>query len=368
MVSSTTSSGSSFGSYRLFEQLGVGGMATVHRAEHQDRPGESLALKRLRPELAAIPEFVQAFVDEARLASYLHHPNVAQTYDFGKVDETYFLAMELVRGPTLSQLLRERSRIPLPVSLYLIVQLCDALEYAHNLCDAEGNPLGIIHRDVTPANIIVSTAGIAKLIDFGIAKAASSSVRTKTGFIKGKFAYVAPEYIAGKIDTRVDLFAAGVIAHELLTGRRLFQVENDMETLKRVQRMPIEPPSKWNPKVPPALDEIVMTSLARNPDERWQRASAMRNAFVFIAQRLPTQQQVARWLADVPVPEPSAATSGVSIEIQLIEETMVTNARRPGFAEHLITARTRATQQRLWVIVVVLSLVLLGLLAYLFTH
>jgi serine/threonine protein kinase len=358
----------SFGSYRVYEQLGVGGMATVHRAEHVERADRQVALKRLRPELAAIPEFVQAFVDEARLASHLQHPNVAGTYDFGKVDDTYFIAMELVRGPTLSQLLRERPGIPLPISLYLVTQLCDALEYAHNLCDASGTSLGIIHRDVTPANIIVSTDGLAKLIDFGIAKAASSNVRTKTGFIKGKFAYVAPEYIAGKIDTRVDLFAAGVIAHELLTGRRLFQVENDMETLKRVQRMPIEPPSKWNRKVPPALDEVVMTSLARDPDERWQRASAMRNAFAFVAQQLPTQQQVATWVTEATMPQTGAGTSGISIEISLIEESMVANARRPGFAEHLITARTRDTQRRLWTYVVILSLVLIGLLAYLFTH
>ncbi len=359
-----------FGSYRVYEQLGVGGMATVHRAEliSSGGPKRSVALKRLRPELAAVPEFVQAFVDEARLASHLRHPNVAQTYDFGQVGDTYFIAMELVRGPTLSQIFRECPKVPLPITLYIVTQLCDALEYAHNLADARGKPLGIIHRDVTPANIIVSTDGVAKLIDFGIAKAASSNVRTKTGFIKGKFAYVAPEYIAGKIDTRVDLFAAGVIAHELLTGRRLFQVENDMETLKRVQRMQIEPPSKWNPKVPPALDDIVMTSLARNPEERWQRASAMRNAFAFVAQKLPSPLQVSAWVREVMRPEPPSATSGVSIEISLIEETMVANARKPGFAEHIVTARTRATQTRLWLIVVVLSLVLVGLLAYLFTR
>ncbi len=354
-----------FGSYRVYEQLGVGGMATVHRAAN--KAGQTVALKRLRPELAAIDEFVQAFVDEARLASHLRHPNVARTYDFGQVEDTYFIAMELVRGPTLSQIQRSCPRLPLPIALYLVTQLCDALEYAHNLCDAKGLPLGIIHRDVTPANIIVSTDGTAKLIDFGIAKAASSNVRTKTGFIKGKFAYVAPEYIAGKIDARVDLFAAGIIAHELLAGRRLFQVDNDMETLKRVQRMPIEPPSKWNPKVPPPLDDIVMTSLARDPEERWQRASAMRNAFAFVAQQLPTQQQVAQWVAEVMTPE-RPSTSALTLEIALIEDSMVTNARVPGFGEHIVTARTRATQTRLWATVVVLSLVLVGLLAFLVTR
>ena len=360
-----------FGSYQIYERLGAGGMATVHRAINRGRdgtPNPPIALKRLLPQLSAMPEFVQPFLDEARLARHLRHVNVAQTYDFGKVGDIHYIAMELVTGPTLAQIyahcVANNRDIPLPVTLHIIVQLCDALEYAHNLCDTNGTPFGIVHRDVTPSNIIVSSAGVTKLIDFGIAKATSSEVRTKTGFIKGKFAYVAPEYIAGRIDARVDLFGAGIIAHELLTGRRLFQVDNDMETLRRVQTLKIEPPSKWNPKVPPALDDIVMTSLARNPDERWQRARAMRNAFATVAQKLPTSQQVAAWITDAMGPQKPAEASAVSIEISLIEHTIVANARKRGFGMD-VTARMRAQRNNLWALVVVLAAIAIGLAVYL---
>ncbi|MEO8703402.1 MAG: serine/threonine-protein kinase [Kofleriaceae bacterium] len=358
-----------FGSYYVYEKLGAGGMATVHRAQAATGAGMPIALKRLLPQLSAVPEFVQAFLDEARLARHLHHPNVAETFDFGKVDDTYYIAMELVRGPTLAQVVARcvaaKHPVPMPIALYVIVQLCDALDYAHNLCDAKGKPFAIIHRDVTPSNIIISDAGTTKLIDFGIAKATSSEVRTKTGFIKGKFGYVAPEYIGGKISPRVDLFAAGVIAHELLTGRRLFQVENDMDTLKRVQTLKLEPPSKWNSKIPPPLDDIVMTSLARNPEERWQRASAMRNAFAHVAQTLLTAQQVAAWVEQISGPPLASEASAVSIEIALLEQTMVTNMRRPGFAEHLVTGRKRARQNGLLVLGGLLMLAACSVVAYL---
>jgi serine/threonine-protein kinase len=337
-----------FGSYNVYERLGSGGMATVHRAQHAQTSGTPIALKRLLPQLSAIPEFVQAFLAEAKLARHLRHTNVAQTYDFGKVDDTYFIAMELVRGPTLSEVIASGKPVPIPIALSLIVQLLDALEYAHDLRDPEGQPLGIIHRDITPSNLIVSTTGIAKLIDFGIAKATSSEVRTKTGFIKGKFAYVAPEYIAGRIDSRVDLFAAGIVAHELLAGRKLFQVENDFETLDRVRSMPIEPPSKWNADVPPALDEITLIALARDPDRRWQKASAMRNAFAQVAPKLPTSQQVADWLAQTMSPAPRSDASAVSIEIRLIED------RKPTFAQ----AMTRDARPLWWLLIALSAIVI----------
>lgn len=304
-----------FGAYLVYEKLGGGGMASVHRAQRADGEGPPVALKRLHPQLAQVDEFVQAFLDEARLAVGLHHDNIAATYDVGRVDDTYFIAMELIRGPTLSQMLQHcwttKREIPLPISMYVVMQLLDALSYAHRL--------GIIHRDVTPSNIIVSTAGVTKLIDFGIAKAASSSVRTKTGFIKGKFAYVAPEYIAGKIDHRVDLFAVGILAHELLAHRKLFQVENDFETLKRVQSMAIERPSKWNPRVPQSIEDVVMVALRRDPAKRWQSAAEMKAALTHTVQKLPNAMQVAAWVTDTLGPTPRSDASAVSIEISLIE-------------------------------------------------
>jgi serine/threonine-protein kinase len=280
-----------FGPYRVYELLGQGGMATVHRAEKLGvgirRP---IALKRLLTNAEEEDELVKLFVDEARLASHLHHANVAQTYELGKVGDTFFIAMEYASGPTLSQIVRQCHKIggeiPIPVAVNILSQVCDALDYAHNLCDQAGQPLRIIHRDVSPGNIIVTNTGVVKLIDFGIAKATISSVKTQVGFIKGKFGYIAPEYIIGRIDSRVDLFAVGVIAHELLTGRRLFEGKDDFETLSNIREMVIRPPSLWNRDVTPELDDVVMTALARNPAKRWQTAGDMQSALAAVARTL----------------------------------------------------------------------------------
>jgi serine/threonine protein kinase len=275
-----------FGPYVVYEQIGLGGMATVHRAEAQGIAGFSkqVALKRMLPNVATDASLVKSFIREARLASHMRHANVAQTYDLGKVGETYFIAMELVPGHDLREILEHCATVagPMPVALALNIvgQICDALDYAHNLCDETGQPLGIIHRDVSPPNIIVSEGGIVKLIDFGIAKA-SGGVQTQTGTIKGKCGYMAPEYLMGSsIDTRADLFAVGVIAHELLANRPLFQGKDDMDTLYRLSDMPIFPPSRVNPQVPPELDAVVMTALDRDPNQRWQRASVLRSALL----------------------------------------------------------------------------------------
>jgi serine/threonine protein kinase len=293
-----------FGPYLVYERLGQGGMATVHRAEKRGvgirRP---IALKRLLSHVAADPELVKLFVNEARLASHLHHANVAQTYELGKVDETFFIAMEYASGPTLNQIIRQCQKaageIPLTITVNILSQICEALEYAHNLCDEVGRPLRIIHRDVSPANIIVTNTGIVKLIDFGIAKATISSVKTQTGFIKGKFGYIAPEYISGRIDARVDLFAVGVIAHEMLAGRRLFEGKDDFETLANIREMKMQPPSRWNSHVTPDLDDIVMTALERDPDKRWQSAAAMQVALANASREFGLvvgSQQLVEWV------------------------------------------------------------------------
>jgi len=294
-----------FGPYLVYEQLGIGGMAAVHRAEQSGIEGfrRIVALKRMLPHVAASEEMVQSFAREARLASYLRHTNVAQTYELGKVGEIYFIAMELIEGRNLREILRhcaqQRSIMPVPIALNVINQICDALDYAHNLRDDAGRPLGIIHRDVSPSNVIVAEGGIVKLIDFGIAKAQISGMQTMSGTIKGKFGYMAPEYIGGTLDARADLFAVGVIAHELLTNRPLFTTSDDLDTLHRVRSMKIEPPSRSNPKVPPEIDDIVMTALARDPDMRWQHATALRAAKTTVTKRLGLDvmsTQVARWL------------------------------------------------------------------------
>jgi serine/threonine protein kinase len=293
-----------FGPYLVYECLGQGGMATVHRAEKRGvgirRP---IALKRLLPHVAADPQLVKLFIDEARLASHLHHANVAQTYELGKVGDTFFIAMEFAAGPTLTQIARQCQsagiRIPVPIVVNIVSQVCDALDHAHNLCDESGRPLHLIHRDVSPANLIVTNTGVVKLIDFGIAKATTSRVKTQTGFIKGKFGYIAPEYIAGNLDARVDLFALGVIAHEMLAGRRLFEGKDDFETMSNLREMVVQPPSRWNAQVSPDLDDIVMTALARDPEHRWRSAGAMQVALTNVAHGLGVvvgNQQLVDWV------------------------------------------------------------------------
>ena len=292
-----------FGTYLVYELLGKGGMATVHRAESLSAGGfrKRVALKRLLPHLLDEPEVTESFARETKLASQLRHQNIAQTYDLGILNGTYFIAMELVPGPTLRQVMRQcetsAGAMPIVHVLEILIQVCDALDYAHNLVDDRGRALGIVHRDVTPANIIVSGSGVVKLIDFGLAKV-NASRATKAGIIKGKLGYMAPEYTLGRLDHRADLFAVGVIAHEMLTGKKLFDHPNEYEIITMLREMPIQPPSRWNPSVTLALDDIVMTALSRDPGLRWQSAAAMRAALVNLARDVkmaPSREGLAKW-------------------------------------------------------------------------
>ncbi|CAN5916453.1 hypothetical protein BH11MYX3_BH11MYX3_30630 [soil metagenome] len=274
-----------FGPYLVHEKIGTGGMATVHRAELVAKDGSvtAIALKRMLPRLALKKELVASFVDETSLLRHLDHVNIAKTYDGGKITGTYFIAMEYVPGPTLKELVEQCAatvhKLPSQITLNIALQICDALDHAHNCCDEQGALLGIIHRDVSPANIILSKSGVVKLIDFGLAKTTSvSRPGTGEGAIKGKYNYVAPEYLAGTLDARADLWALGVVMYELLTSRRLFDGHDNLETLTRVRELPIPRPSRANPRVPAALDDIVMRALERDPARRWQSAAALRDA------------------------------------------------------------------------------------------
>ena len=228
-----------FGSYIIHDELGVGGMASVHLAEWVSKEGarQRVALKRLFRNVADVPELLAAFIDEARLARYLRHPGIARVYEFGRLRGIYFIAFEFVPGPTLQQLqdhcMAHVGRVPIAVVLEIAYQLCDALDHAHNMRDELNLPLGIVHRDVSPSNVIVSSLGQVKLIDFGLAKTKQSTVQSQAGVIKGKLSYVAPEYLAGTLDIRCDLWAVGVVLHELLSGRRLFEAHDHGATLDR---------------------------------------------------------------------------------------------------------------------------------------
>jgi serine/threonine protein kinase len=288
-----------FGSYEIYEELGAGGLASVHLAR-SPAIKNPVALKRLYPHISSIPELVASFVDEARLARYLQHPGIARIYEYGRLKGTYFIAFEFVPGPTLQQLQRHCEahvgRIPVPIVMEIAYQLCDALDHAHTLRDRVGLPLGIVHRDVSPSNVIVSSTGLVKLIDFGLAKSKQQTAQSQAGVLKGKLSYVAPEYLAGKLDARCDLWALGVCLHELLTGRRLFDAPEQGTILERVQMMPIPPPSRFNPEVSPAVDQVVLGALEREPARRWPSAAAMRSAVAAAVSYRLTQQQMVAWV------------------------------------------------------------------------
>jgi serine/threonine protein kinase len=297
-----------FGPYLVFERLGVGGMATVHRAKKRGIEGfeRVSALKRLLPHLAQDDDFVRSFVREAKLAALLQHTNISQIHELGRVGATYFMAMEYVDGWDVRRILRQARKAagppPIGVVISIIGDLCDALDYAHRrVDDATREPLGLVHRDVSPSNLIVSRAGHLKVIDFGIAKATADKLKTDTGRVKGKLGYMSPEAVrSSSLDARSDIFSAGIIAHELLTARPLFASRSDYETLRRIMEGEIEPPSRRHPDCPIELDDAVLEALARSPQERWPSAGAMREALHDIAARYAlaaTPSKVAEWLA-----------------------------------------------------------------------
>ena len=295
-----------YGPFEVMERLGIGGMATVHRAVERGIEDfeRVVALKRLLPHLAEDEAFVRAFVREAKLASLLQHGNIVQLYELGRVGASYFISMEYIRGRDIRRVLRQAKRMtgPLPVGIAVAIvsELLDALDYAHNRADDNGTPLGLVHRDISPSNLLVSHTGHLKVIDFGIAKATLGHLATHTGRIKGKLSYMAPEALTGKgLDNRSDLFSASIIAHELLTAHPLFAARNDFHTIERVQSMEAPPPSERNPEVPPALDALVLRGLSKDPALRWRNAGEMRAALAEITLRHRlhcTNREVADWV------------------------------------------------------------------------
>ncbi len=284
-----------FGKYMLVERLGRGGMAEVWKAKMSGPAGfqRTLVVKRILPHLVEDPHFVQMFVSEARLSARLQHSNIVQVYELGDVDGEYYLAMEYVRGRDLVNVVRaqlEKGQQPPPGLGALVVRdVCRALAYAHVLTDERGTPLRLIHRDVSPSNVMISFDGAVKLLDFGIAKALgeASESKTVTGTLKGKFGYMSPEQIDGKeIDHRADLFAVGVVLHEVLTGRRLFKGATDLATIAMVRETKVEPPSLLNPAVPKELDDICLKALARDPDQRFKGCDEMAIALDDVAHTL----------------------------------------------------------------------------------
>ncbi len=271
-----------FGKYYLLERINVGGMAEVFKAKAVGVEGfeRLVAVKRILPNIAEDEEFITMFVDEAKIAVQLTHANIAQIFDLGKVNDAYFIALEYVHGKDARALFnRARNRgerIPMPLACYVIMKVCEALDYAHNKKDASGNPLKFVHRDVSPQNVLVSYEGEVKVIDFGIAKAAGKASKTRAGILKGKFGYMSPEQVKGMdIDRRSDIFGVGICLYEMLTGERLFAGESDFSTVEKVRKVDIMPPSTYNRRIPEDLERIVLKALAGNLTERYQTATEL---------------------------------------------------------------------------------------------
>jgi serine/threonine protein kinase len=269
-----------FGKYILLERINVGGMAEVYKAKTVGVEGfeKIVAIKRILPSVAEDEEFIEMFVDEAKITSQLSHANLAQTFDLGKIDDTYYIAMEYVSGKDLravfERMKRRGERMPPPLCAYAMARVCEGLDYAHRKRDPNGSELNIVHRDVTPQNIVLSFEGEVKLIDFGIAKAANKITKTQAGILKGKFGYMSPEQVRGlPLDRRSDIFAAGVVLYELCTGERLFAGSSDFSVLEKVQQAKVTPPSQVEPSIPPKLERVMLKALAREPEDRYQQAA-----------------------------------------------------------------------------------------------
>ena len=277
--------GEKFGKYLLVGEVALGGMAEVFLAVQQGIQGfmKVVTLKRVLPHLNQSADFVKMFIDEARLSARFDHPNIVRTFEFGEHDGRYFTVMEYLAGEDLSKLLMRSYNTKRPLPFHIIAgiaaQICNGLHCAHEFTDTSGRPMGLVHRDVNPANVIVTYNGEVKLIDFGVAKANASASQTLAGTIKGKLAYMSPEQILARgVDRRSDVFSTGVVLWELLTVKPLFARESEAATLYAVMNDPIPAPSKIRKDVPPELDAIVLRALMRTPADRYETSEQMREA------------------------------------------------------------------------------------------
>ena len=276
---------SAFGRYTLLERLAVGGMAEVFRSKIVLSHGfeKILVIKRILPHLAADRNFVSMFIEEAKLTAQLSHSKIVQVLDFGEVDGQYFIALELIDGFDALELLRacaqRRMRPPTPLAVFVIMEVLEALDYAHNARDMSEQPMHIVHRDISPSNIFISKHGDVKLGDFGIAHVQERESTTQSGTLKGKYGYMSPEQIkGGPLDSRSDLYAVGVVLAEMLMGRRLFMAPSDLEILLMVRDGRLDRLDKYGCDLPNTLDAIVRRALKPDPAERYETATAFRDA------------------------------------------------------------------------------------------
>ncbi|NNB97274.1 serine/threonine protein kinase [Corallococcus exiguus] len=321
------------GKYQLVRKLASGGMAEVFLAKAAGPRGfeKTLVLKRILPHLAEDEAFVEMFLGEAQLAARLDHPNVVQIFDFGEVDGSYFLAMEYIDGPTLRRLVKRSAELkqPLPAGLCakMVAAAAEGLAFAHELSDPEtGSPLGLVHRDISPENVLVSRQGAVKVVDFGIAKVAGQSHRTATGVVKGKIAYMPPEQLQAKaMDGRVDVYALGIVLYELLTGRRPFDATTDVSMMQAILFEPFVPAVQRRTDLPEAMQRILEKALAKDREQRYPDCRAFQadlERFVLSLGEPVGAYQIARLVAQVmegvetmpPAPTPAKGRETAALE------------------------------------------------------
>lgn len=287
-----------FGKYRLLRALATGGMAELFLAEKRSESGAPVVIKRILPHLNKREDFVSMFLDEARIASRLQHPNIVRMIDVGQVSGSYYIAMEFIDGRDLRQIYNQaytmQYALPLPQSIYLISEAAKGLGFAHAWKDElTGKSLGLVHRDVSPQNILVSYKGDVKIADFGIAKATNKVAQTRAGVLKGKYSYMSPEQAVGsKVDHRTDIFALGVVLYEMTTGVRLFKRQTELETLQAIIKCDVQHPAEVIEQYPLPLADIMLRALAKQPDARYQDASQLAHDLEHFLQDsgMPVQQ------------------------------------------------------------------------------
>lgn len=290
--------------YRVIKRLEAGGMAEVFVGEATSVQGfkKQVAIKRVLPHLAQNHDFIEMFLDEARLSARLTHANIVSVFDISARDDTYFLIMEFVDGANLKKILEgvhaTGKRIPLGYAIYICIEACRGLSYAHELHDDEGQPLGIVHRDISPPNIMVTKRGEVKVADFGLAKAGTQLSQTDPGVVKGKFSYLSPEAAQGEeVDARTDIFSLGIVLWEMLAGRRLFLGDNDYATVKLVQQANIPRLAPLNPEVDEEFEEVLLRSLTRDKHARYQSARDFGDAlagYLYARQLKVTSYEIAQ--------------------------------------------------------------------------
>jgi serine/threonine-protein kinase len=294
--------------YKIVSRIAAGGMAEVYRGESAGIEGfrKKVAIKRVLPKLSQNREFIHMFLDEARLCAYLSHSKCVQVFDIGQAAGSHFIVMEYVDGADLQGVLEylQRREQPMSVELACLIaqQVCEGLAYAHDACDHEGQPLGIVHRDISPHNVLMTRHGEVKLVDFGLAKASSHLTAEEEDIVKGKFGYLAPEVTLGQgADRRVDIFAAGILLWEMLAGRRLFKGETDLETFKQVQAAVIPDMRQIRSDVNDDVAYVLSKALARDRDQRYQHAGELAKDLSLVLIRLGksvTYQDIAKLVGD----------------------------------------------------------------------